>query len=132
MRSLFNILIFLAVLGVLAWWFRGYTPGIRRAWRRARDTWRFLSRVRGAVRDARAGRFDPQNFAPQPPRDRSKGTVEAQAVDVQPVAALRLVCPTCGDALSEAQVGALRTRNVRCPGAARIGRECPYYGRSLN
>jgi hypothetical protein len=140
---LFNLLLILVALGVIAWWFRGYAPGIRRMWRRARDTWRLLARVRGAVKDARGGRFDPQDFMRQsggPAPSRGSGaargtatkTVDADAVQVQPVGGFKVVCPTCGDALSEAQVGALRTRSVRCPGANRVGRECPYYGRSLN
>jgi hypothetical protein len=46
---------------------------------------------------------------------------------------LAVVCPACGDRLNDAQLRALRDRNVRCPGSSRVSRPCPYYGeRDLN
>ena len=131
MRFLVNLILFLTVLGVIAWWFRGYGPQIRRNYQRLRDTVRMISKARAVVRDVRSGRVNPQDFMRDVSTVRSRGGGDAKTVDVTP-AGFKVVCPTCGDSLSEAQTNALRVRGVRCPGSSRVQKECPYYGHSLN
>jgi hypothetical protein len=118
------------VLIVIAWWFRGYWPGLRRNYQRLRDTLRLLRRARAVIRDARAGRVNPQDFMRDVGTARSRAG-DAKTVDVTP-AGFKVVCPACGDSLSEAQTNALRVRGLRCPGSSRVQKECPYYGHSLN
>jgi hypothetical protein len=132
-RFLLNLLLFLAVLGVLMYWFRGYAPQIRRSYQRLQNTIRLFRQARDTMRDVRAGRFnprgfDPGNFNPRPSSDAGR---QGKVVDVT-ATQFKVVCPTCGDSLTEAQTIALRQRTVRCPGSSRVGQECPYYGRSLN
>ena len=130
-RVLVNLILFMAVLGVIAWWFRGYWPGLRRNYQRLRDTIRLLQRARTAMRDARAGRgrVTAQDFMRDVNTSRPRS--DAKTVDVTP-AGFKVVCPVCGDSLSEAQTNALRVRGLRCPGSSRVQKECPYYGHSLN
>jgi hypothetical protein len=130
-RVLVNLILFLAIFAVIAWWFRGYWPGLRRSYQRLRDTVRVISKARAVVRDVRSGRVNPQDFMRDVGTARSQRGGDAKTVDVTP-AGFKVVCPACGDSLSEAQTNALRMRGVRCPGSSRVGRECPYYGHSLN
>ncbi len=132
MRVLVNLILFLAVLAVIAWWFRGYWSGLRRNYQRLRDTVRMISKARTVMRDARAGRgaMNAQDFMRDLNSARSQRG-DAKTVDVTP-AGFKVVCPTCGDSLSEAQTNALRVRGLRCPGSGRTQKECPYYGHSLN
>jgi hypothetical protein len=127
-RLLLNIVLFLLVLGVFVYWFRGYAPQIRRGWARLQNTIRLFRRAREAVRDVRGGRFNPRDFTTG-----GSGTFSrsGKVVDVK-ATQFKVVCPTCGDSLTEAQTTALRQRSVRCPGSSRVQQECPYYGRSLN
>ncbi len=131
MRVLVNLILFLMVLGVIAWWFRGYWPGLRRNYQRLRDTVRMISKARAVVRDVRSGRVNPQDFMRDVSTSPARGRGDAKTVDVTP-AGFKVVCPACGDSLSEAQTNALRVRGLRCPGSSRVGKECPYYGHSLN
>ena len=130
-RVLVNLILFLVVLGVIAWWFRGYWPQLRRNYQRLRDTVRLISKARTVMRDARAGRgqMNAQDFMRNVNTSRPRG--DAKTVDVTP-AGFKVVCPVCGDSLSEAQTNALRVRGLRCPGSSRVQKECPYYGHSLN
>lgn len=134
-RVLVNLILFFTVLGVIAWWFRGYGPQLRRNYQRLRDTVRMIAKARAVIRDARAGRgpMNAQDFmrdvsTAQSPRG---GRGDAKTVDVTPTG-FKVVCPACGDSLSEAQTNALRARGLRCPGSSRVQKECPYYGHSLN
>ena len=131
MRVLVNLILFFVVLGVIAWWFRGYWPGLRRNYQRLRDTVRLIAKARTVMREVRTGRgpVNVQDFMrdARTPRPRS----DAKTVDVTP-AGFKVVCPACGDSLSEAQTNALRVRGLRCPGSSRTQKECPYYGRSMN
>jgi hypothetical protein len=111
----FQIVLGLLVLAGLAYWLRGFTRPVRRAYRQAREL----------VATARRASFDPARPGRQP-RD-------PRVVDVAPYQSQNTVCAACGDTLNEAQVRALRARNVRCPGSSRVARTCPYYGeRDLN
>ena len=143
-RGLVNLILFLVVLGVIAWWFRGYWPQMRRNYQRLRDTVRFIAKARAVVRDVRSGRVNPEDFVrgmnQHSAAQRSstqRGGVQrpdpraAKTVDVSPTA-FKVVCPACGDSLSEAQTNALRVRGLRCPGSSRVQKDCPYYGHSLN
>lgn len=129
MRVLVNLILFLAVIAVIAWWFRGYWPGLRRNYQRLRNTVRMISKARAVVRDIRTGRVNPQDFMRNVSSAGSQR--DAKTVDVTPTG-FKVVCPICGDSLSEAQTNALRVRGVRCPGSVRVQKECPYYGHSLN
>jgi hypothetical protein len=140
-RFLVNLVLFVAVLAVIAWWFRGYGPQLRRSFIRLRDTVRFFRRASATFRDLRqsgsrggstgggaGGGFNPEDFM----RGARPGSrAQEKVVDV-PATQFKVVCPTCGDSLTEAQTNALRSRSLRCPGSSRVGRECPFYGRSLN
>ncbi len=138
-RFLINLLLFVAVIGVIAYWFRGYSPQIRRAYVRLRDTVRFFRRARDLIRDTQGGRFNPQRsggfetgFNPQDFKAKDfRKTVDVSASQVS-TAQFKVVCPVCGDSLTEAQTIALRQRSVRCPGSSRVGQACPYYGKALN
>ena len=131
MRVLVNLILFLAVLALIAWWFRGYYPQLRRNYQRLRETVRLISKARAVVRDVRSGRVNPQDFMRDVGTVRSRAAGDAKTVDVTP-AGFKVVCPACGDSLSEAQTNALRVRGLRCPGSSRVQKECPYYGHSLN
>ncbi len=51
----------------------------------------------------------------------------------EPARARHTVCETCGDPLNDAQLTALRGRDLACPGGKRVGKPCPYWGeRTLN
>jgi hypothetical protein len=132
-RFLVNLVLFVAVLAVIAWWFRGYGPQLRRSFIRLRDTVRFFRRVSTSFRDVRQG--NPQRSGGFNPEDFMRGgrsrQVKEKIVDVT-ATQFKVVCPTCGDSLTEAQTNALRSRSLRCPGSGRVGHECPFYGRSLN
>jgi hypothetical protein len=128
-----NLVLFVAVFAVIAWWFRGYGPQLRRSFIRLRDTVRFFRRASTTFRDirqgnARGGGFNPEDFMRG---SRSGSRAQEKVVDVT-ATQFKVVCPTCGDSLTEAQTNALRSRSLRCPGSGRVGRECPFYGRSLN
>lgn len=112
--SALELVVGLLVLAGLLYWFRGYAGPLRRGYRRARDLVRLYRRARTGLQTARR---------PPAPR-RGPPTVDASA---RP--APQIVCPTCGDRLSAAQVDALRARTVRCPGSSRVGRPCPYQAR---
>lgn len=101
----------LALLAGLLYWMRGFWPPIARAGRRGRDLWRTYRRL--AARSSRPA-----------------GAPRRRVVDVTarrgPAPGGGSRCPACGDALSAAQVDALRSRSIRCPGSARVNRPCPY------
>ena len=113
MAVVIQIVLGVLVLAGLAYWLRGFTRPVRRAYRQAREL----------VATARRSGVDTgPNRANRDPR----------VVDVTPKSQ-SIVCPACGDTLNDAQVRALRARNVRCPGSSRVSRTCPYYGeRDLN
>jgi hypothetical protein len=112
-----QIVVGVLVLAGLGYWLRGFSRPAQRAYRQARE-------LVGTVRRARSS-FD----ASRPDR----ANRDPRVVDVKPKQDLGIVCPACGDRLNDAQVRALRDRNVRCPGSSRVSRPCPYYGeRDLN
>ncbi len=111
----FQIVLGVLVLAGLAYWLRGFTRPVRRAYRQAREL----------VETARRSGFDPARP--------TRANRDPRVVDVAPRQSQSTICPACGDALNDAQVRALRARNVRCPGSSRVSRACPYYGeRDLN
>jgi hypothetical protein len=115
--AVLQIVVGVLVLAGLGYWLRGFTRPVRRAYRQARDLVGTVRRVRSGFDTARPERAD---------RD-------PRVVDVTPRQDLGIICPACGDRLNDAQVRALRARNVRCPGSSRVSRPCPYYGeRDLN
>lgn len=112
--AVLQIVLGVLVLAGLAYWLRGFTRPVRRAYKQAREL----------VETARSG-FD----ATRPTR----ASRDPRVVDVTPRQTPNIVCPACGDTLNDAQLRALRERNVRCPGSSRVSRACPYYGqRDLN
>ena len=127
MGLIWQFLIGIVVLIGLGFWLRGYWKPLRRAYQRARGLYQTARRVRTEFETVSSGR------ASRPERD-------SRVVDVSPRPekqagrqSTSLICPICNDSLNEAQLRALRSRSVRCPGSSRVGRACPYYGeRELN
>jgi hypothetical protein len=127
---IFELAIGLALLVWLAYWLRGYFPPVRRAFLQARQAFLMLQKMRNVIKNG----IPNQNF---PGADfsttRGAATTRGKTVDVNAKTELKIVCPVCNDALSDAQVLALRSRSLRCPGSARVSRDCPFYGgRDLN
>jgi hypothetical protein len=115
-NAVLQIVVGALVLAGLGYWLRGFMRPVRRVYHQARDLVGTARRVRSSFETHPEG-------ANRDPR----------VVDVTPRQDLGIVCPACGDRLNDAQVRALRDRNVRCPGSSRVSRPCPYYGeRDLN
>ncbi len=121
MNTLIYILVTLMVLGAVAYWFRGYWPGIRLSYTRARGFWQLFQGLKGRS----SGRGTGQT-------GRFPGG--SRVIDVEPTsvgpssktASKKEQCRTCGDALSSAQLSALRQNDIRCTGSGRVGKACPY------
>jgi hypothetical protein len=119
-----NIVIGLALLVWLAYWLRGYFAPLQRMWRQVRGMYQMFTQARTMLKNMGSNQNIPgsRNTA-------SRGKV----VDVTAKNELKVVCPVCNDALNDAQVLALRSRSLRCPGSSRMSRDCPFYGgRDLN
>ncbi len=117
MSVVLQIVIGVLVLAGLGYWLRGFARPAQRAYRQARDLVGTARRVRSSFDASRPDRVN---------RD-------PRVVDVKAKPDLAIICPACGDRLNDAQMRALRDRNVRCPGSSRVSRPCPYYGeRDLN
>lgn len=122
---IFELVIGLALLVWLAYWLRGYFAPLRRFWRQTRSMYQMFSQARTMLRNASAN----QNV----PGGRTSTASRGKVVDVTAKNELKIVCPVCNDALTDAQVLALRSRSLRCPGSSRVSRDCPFYGgRDLN
>ncbi len=135
MGLIWQFLIGVVVLVGLGFWLRGYWKPLRRAYQRARSLYQTARRVRTEFETVGSGRSS------RPERDPSRPERDPRVVDVSPrpekqpgkQPTTSLICPVCNDRLNEAQLRALRSRSVRCPGSSRVGRACPYYGeRELN
>ncbi len=126
MNTLIYILVTLAILGVVAYWFRGYWPGIRTNYARARGFWQLFQGLRG--------RSGGQSRGGQSRGDQSgRFPGQSRVIDVEPTsvspsskAARKEQCRVCGDALSSAQLSALGQNDIRCTGSSRVGKACPY------
>ena len=127
---IFELVIGLALLVWLAYWLRGYFPPVRRAFLQARQAFLMFQKVRNVIKNG----IPNQNFPGQnSSNSRSNTASRGKTVDVTAKNELKIVCPVCNDALTDAQVLALRSRSLRCPGSSRMSRDCPFYGgRDLN
>lgn len=114
---LLYLLVLAALLALLLYWFRGYLPVLRRTAQNLRGAWRLFT----TLRQMAAGRAPGRGARP---------SQNGRVIDVTPPPPRGEVCRACGDRLSGAQVDALRRNDVRCAGASRIQRPCPY--RPLN
>jgi hypothetical protein len=141
-----EIILTLAILFGLGFWMRGYYAPARRTFLRWRELIGQFQRLRQMLMQGGSSRFDPRvdprNSRQAQPREKvvdvhaSRGQerrtapTREQAVAEQPKVRN---CYTCGDVLNEAQVRALQSKSVRCPGSNRVGKSCPFYGeRTLN
>jgi hypothetical protein len=139
---IWQFLIGVVVLIGLGFWLRGYWKPLRRAYQHARSLYQAARRVRTEFETVGSGRSSrPERDPSRPERDPSRPERDPRVVDVSPrpekqvgkQPTTSLICPVCNDSLNEAQLRALRSRSVRCPGSSRVGRACPYYGeRELN
>ena len=127
---IFELVIGLALLVWLAYWLRGYFPPVRRAFLQARQAFLMFQKVRNVIKNGIPNQnFPGSDFSKQRSNTASRG----KTVDVTAKNELKIVCPVCNDALTDAQVLALRSRSLRCPGSSRVSRDCPFYGgRDLN
>jgi hypothetical protein len=115
----------LALLVWLAYWLRAYFAPLRRFWRQARGMYQMFTQARTMLKNMGSN----QNI----PNSRGSTASRGKVVDVTAKNELKIVCPVCNDALTDAQVLALRSRSLRCPGSSRVARDCPFYGgRDLN
>jgi hypothetical protein len=120
-----NLVIGLALLVWLAYWMRAYFAPLRRFWRQARGMYQMFTQARTMLKNMGTN----QNI----PGARGSTASRGKVVDVTAKNELKIVCPVCNDALSDAQILALRSRSLRCPGSSRVSRDCPFYGgRDLN
>ena len=121
MDTLIYVLVTLVLLGAVGYWFRGYWPGIRTNYARARGFWQLFQGLRGRSGPGRSGgqggRF---------PGGSRVIDVEPTSVGPSSKAARKEQCRVCGDALSSAQLSALRQNDIRCTGSSRVGKACPY------
>ena len=117
MEMLIYILVTLAVLAAIAYWFRGYVPGMRSSFARLRGFWQLIQGMRQGLR----GR------GPNP-SGRTSGP--SRVIDVEPIiksgSSKKEQCRVCGDSLSSAQLSALGQNDIRCTGSSRVGKACPY------
>ena len=124
MNTLIYILVTLAILGVVAYWFRGYWPGIRTNYARVRGFWQLFQGLRGrsgGQGGKQGGRFPGQSrVIDVEPTSVSPSSKASQA------AGQKEKCRVCGDALSSAQLSALGQNDIRCTGSSRVGKACPY------
>ena len=134
MDTLIYILVTLAILVAVAYWFRGYWPGIRTHYARARGFWQLFQGLRGRSggqrrggqsREGQSGRFpgqsrvidvEPTSVGPSSKASQIAGQATGQ----------KEKCRVCGDALSSAQLSALRQNDIRCTGSSRVAKACPY------
>jgi hypothetical protein len=137
-----EIILTLAILIGLGFWMRGYYAPARRTFLRWRELIGQFRRLRQMFTQAGSSRVDPRNMRQAPPREKvvdvhaARGT-ERRATPSREAAVAEQpkvrTCYTCGDVLNEAQVRALQSKSVRCPGSGRVGKSCPFYGeRTLN
>jgi|GEM_PF-1872989 len=129
MNMLIYVLVTLVVLGAVAYWFRGYWPGIRTNYARARGFWQLFQGLRG--------RSGGPNRGNQRGEQGGRFPGQSRVIDVEPTsvgpsskagqtAGQKEKCRVCGDALSSAQLSALRQNDIRCTGSSRVGKACPY------
>ena len=141
-----EIILTLAIVIGLGFWMRGYYAPARRTFLRWRELIGQFRRLRQMFMQGTASRNNPQGGFRNDPRvqprekvvdvhasrgqERRSAPTREQTVAEQPKVRN---CYTCGDVLNEAQVRALQSKSVRCPGSNRVGKSCPFYGeRTLN
>ena len=136
-----EIILTLAILIGVGFWMRGYYAPARSTFLRWRELIGQFRRLRQMFTQAGSSRMDPRSTRAQPRekvvdvhasrgQERRSAPTREQAVAEQPKVRN---CYTCGDVLNEAQVRALQSKSVRCPGSNRVGKSCPFYGeRTLN
>lgn len=137
-----EIILTLAILAGVGFWMRGYYAPMRRTFLRWRELIGQFRRLRQMFTQGSISRVDPRNAQTPRPREKvvdvyaSRGTERRAAPTREPVVPEQPKarnCYTCGDVLNEAQVRALQSKSVRCPGSNRVGKSCPFYGeRTLN
>jgi hypothetical protein len=143
----FGWLLSLLLLAGLGYWLRGYRPVVLRTWQQARLLWQTMRQVRDLTRGLGGqGQLRPPGSGPMPPwfgPSNGQNRADPKVVDVAPRQrqpdqqrqsggnGLKVVCPACQDALSQAQLEALRQGSIRCAGE-KAGHTCPFRAKTLN
>jgi hypothetical protein len=139
--NLTEIILTLAILTGLGFWMRGYYAPARRTFLRWRELIGQFQRLRQMFMQGSVSRHDPRNTQAPRPREKVVDVHAARGAERRTAPTREAVpeqpkvrnCYTCGDVLNEAQVRALQSKSVRCPGSNRVGKSCPFYGeRTLN
>ncbi len=122
---------FVLFAAAFAWWLRAYWGRWQRMYQGVLKTFKFMRQVRDATKSGgftvRGTGFGGSQNNP----DFSK-TRQDKTVDVNAKMTVKVGCPVCQEMLSEAQLEAMRTSQLRCPAMIERNVGCPYYGRSLN